>query len=261
MPFIESFDGLKLRYTLEGTGDVALVFLHGWGGDSRTWRYQQPLASKYQIVMIDLAGHGKSGTEREHFTMESFGHDVQAVVEELNLSKIILIGWSMGGAVMLETARLLKDRIAGLIGVDTLFPQFIYSQNDPDLITQELKPFQENFVNGFTQLVNNFNTEKIDPRMVEEFLTSLPDLDQDAMLSSFKELYRWDFKQVIQEITKPIRCIVAGETLPELEMRNEYETYFPTVYMEQLKHFLVWEEPEKFNTVLEEQIQQILAEQ
>ncbi len=50
----------------------------------------------------------------------AFGADVQAVVEYLGLEKVILVGHSMGGPVALEAARLMPDRVIGVIAVDAL---------------------------------------------------------------------------------------------------------------------------------------------
>ena len=52
--------------------------------------------------------------------MASFGEDVRAVVEATDSRTVILVGHSMGGSVIAEAARLLKGRVLGLIGVDTL---------------------------------------------------------------------------------------------------------------------------------------------
>ena len=98
-----------------------LVFVHGWSCDSRYWRAQIPYFSqKYRIALVDLAGHGHSGFGRSNYTMGSFGEDVLAVVEALGAEKVILIGHSMGGIVIAEAARLMPEKVLGLIGVDTL---------------------------------------------------------------------------------------------------------------------------------------------
>ena len=52
--------------------------------------------------------------------MSAYKDDVQAVVEQLGLERVILVGHSMGGPIALEAAPELADRVLGVIGVDAL---------------------------------------------------------------------------------------------------------------------------------------------
>jgi pimeloyl-ACP methyl ester carboxylesterase len=63
--------------------------------------------------------------------MTSFGEDVRAVIEALDLGEVVLVGHSMGGAVVLEAAQQLAGRILGILGVDTLVYDSTYSATTP----------------------------------------------------------------------------------------------------------------------------------
>lgn len=116
-----SKDGTAISYEVYGAGEQALVFVHGWSCDARDWRAQLPYFSKrYRLVTLDLAGHGHSGMTRLQYTMKAFGEDVQAVTEATGSRKVILVGHSMGGSVIAEAARLMPNRVVGLIIIDTL---------------------------------------------------------------------------------------------------------------------------------------------
>ncbi|MGB9436494.1 MAG: alpha/beta hydrolase [Desulfobacterales bacterium] len=118
---VPSKDGTPISYEIYGVGEPSLVFVHGWSCDARYWRAQLPHFSKnHRVVVLDLAGHGHSGSTRSQYTMKSFGEDVQAVAEATDSRRIILIGHSMGGSVIAEAARLMPNRVIGLIGIDTL---------------------------------------------------------------------------------------------------------------------------------------------
>ncbi|MHA1993248.1 MAG: alpha/beta fold hydrolase [Candidatus Hodarchaeales archaeon] len=73
------------------------MFIHGLGGNIKVWKQQKSLSLKYKLVFIDLAGHGKSGKDREVYTMQSFAKDVKTVVNKFVFRKLFLIGCSMGG--------------------------------------------------------------------------------------------------------------------------------------------------------------------
>ena len=113
-------DGVDIRYEVAGSGEPALVFVHGWSCDRSYWRAQTDhFEASHRVVAIDLGGHGESGLGRKDWTMAAFGGDVRAVVEALGLRKIVLVGHSMGGHVIVEATQLMPDRVAALVLVDT----------------------------------------------------------------------------------------------------------------------------------------------
>ncbi|HSZ72129.1 MAG TPA: alpha/beta hydrolase, partial [Cytophagaceae bacterium] len=82
---------VHLNYTLSGTGDIALVFVHGAFLDETYWEAQVDyFNSSYQVITMDLAGHGKSGNNRSTWTIEQFGQDVIALLKVLQLKQVIL---------------------------------------------------------------------------------------------------------------------------------------------------------------------------
>ncbi len=88
-----SADGIPVHYEVAGSGSPALVFVHGWSCDRGYWRGQVGyFAGRYQVVTIDLAGHGSSGPGRRAWTMPGFGADVVAVMEHLRTPQMVLIG-------------------------------------------------------------------------------------------------------------------------------------------------------------------------
>src|SRR5690606_25244475 len=92
--FVPSKDGVRIAWTLRGDGPP-LVFVHGWSCDQAYWREQvDHFAEHHSVVTVDVAGHGKSGLGREEWTIASFGADVAAVLQELDLEGAILIGHS-----------------------------------------------------------------------------------------------------------------------------------------------------------------------
>ncbi|MFQ5980038.1 MAG: alpha/beta fold hydrolase [Candidatus Heimdallarchaeota archaeon] len=269
--FVASFDGERIHYSAEGQHEICLLFVHGWGGYIDVWKHQKALASKYKLVFVDLAGHGKSTKARESFTMQSYAKDLKALVRELNLTNIILIGWSLGGAVMLEAERLFRDRIIGLVGIDTLELKgdeyaadysSVYFKRNPEEIARYLNHFSSDFPESFLNFYKSFLTDKMDSNDVTELLATIKESDQRVMLSALEELMKWDLRKPLKELQKPLRLIMAGEeSYNAPSIRNEFEKFFSAVvFMENVKHMLFWEEPIKFNELLEEQIQQMLTE-
>jgi pimeloyl-ACP methyl ester carboxylesterase len=90
-------DGVKLFYHRAGHGSQALVFLHGWGGSSSYWNHMMPYidSTDLSLICMDLRGHGRSDHTRRGFTTARFGDDVLELAEHLQVSKLIVVGYSM----------------------------------------------------------------------------------------------------------------------------------------------------------------------
>lgn len=267
--FVESFDGERIHYRMEGQGEICLFFVHGWGAYLDVWKHQLALSAKYQLLFIDLAGHGQSTTGRERYTIQAYAQDLHAVVQTLNLTKIILIGWSLGGAVILEAERLLREQLIGLVGIDTLelrsdesaeSESSVYFQWPPEARARWLTYFGTNFPEPFLNFYKSFLTAKMNSKDVADLLATIKDNDQRALLGAFEELMKWDLRKPLTGLQTPLRLIMAGEeNYNAPSIRAEFDKYFSAVvFMENVQHLLFWEEPDKFNELLEEQIQQLL---
>lgn len=114
MKYVASEKG-AIAYTTKGKG-FPLVLLHGFCEDSTVWDEFKTdlLEENYKVIAIDLPGFGKSELAAEEVSMSDFAEVVHAVVEELALEKIILIGHSMGGYAGLAFAEKYGGKLAGL---------------------------------------------------------------------------------------------------------------------------------------------------
>ncbi|MDO6407136.1 alpha/beta fold hydrolase [Pantoea phytobeneficialis] len=100
--------GVELHVTDNGSGDIALVFMHFWGGSSATWSSVINLLSHtFRCVAIDARGSGESAVGGQGYRTADHADDVYNVIKELNLKRVILVGHSMGG----KTAQLLASRL------------------------------------------------------------------------------------------------------------------------------------------------------
>jgi pimeloyl-ACP methyl ester carboxylesterase len=113
-------NAIKLHVEDPGTNAPALVFLHYWGGSSRTWRHViQALTPAFRSIAIDQRGWGQSDKPPSAYTLDMLADDAQGLIDSLNLGHYILVGHSMGGKV----AQLLASRQpAGLTGLVLVAP-------------------------------------------------------------------------------------------------------------------------------------------
>lgn len=112
-------NGVHIDYTDSGAGDTTLLFVHGWCINKSYWSNQVAYFSKrYRVVTIDLPGFGESGKNRKSFTTLTFAADVDTVISQLHLNKVILIGHSMSGDIVLQAAIDAHKKVIGFVGID-----------------------------------------------------------------------------------------------------------------------------------------------
>lgn len=108
MAFVHVKDG-EVHYDLLSSSPdhPVLTLIHGFLEDSRMWAPLLPfLSDRFNILTVDLPGHGKTSTFNTEHSMEWMADCVAAVLEDLNLQKTALLGHSMGGYVALAFAEL-----------------------------------------------------------------------------------------------------------------------------------------------------------
>jgi pimeloyl-ACP methyl ester carboxylesterase len=112
-------DGVNIAYTDTGKNDTTLLFVHGWCINKSYWTNQAAYFGKrYRVVAIDLPGFGQSGKNRNQWNTLAFSRDVDSVIRQLKLKKVILVGHSMSGDVVLQAAVDNPKQVIGLVVVD-----------------------------------------------------------------------------------------------------------------------------------------------
>jgi len=248
-------DGVSIAYTVSGKGSPALVFVHGWMCDQTYWAAQATSFSEtHTVVTIDLAGHGESGMEREGWPLMALGADVEAVVEALDLDPVILIGHSMGGPVVLEAARLMPERVIGVVGVDTL--QDADHEYDPEEVAPLLAEFESDFPSTCRGLVASMFLEDADPALVERIAADMSAGQPEIGIALLREYIDYDAAATFTTVPAaiPIRCINSTMHATNIEGNRAYHEDFEVVTVEGVGHFLMIEQPEEFNAVLEQVI-------
>jgi len=107
----------------QGSGTPALLFLHYWGGSSRTWRHViGALPGTYRTLAMDLRGWGASDAPDVGYALADFADDVRRVITERGLSNFVLIGHSMGGKIAQLVAAGQPEGLVGLVLVASAPP-------------------------------------------------------------------------------------------------------------------------------------------
>ena len=95
------------------------MFVHGFLCSHEDWKFQvKELQRNHEVVACDLRGHGSTPGRPQECSIEHYGGDVAALVNNLELLNPILVGHSMGCRVVLEANRIAPERVGGIVLVD-----------------------------------------------------------------------------------------------------------------------------------------------
>ena len=257
-----SKDGTSISYEISGTGEPTLLFVHGWSCDARYWRAQVPhFSKKHRVIILDLAGHGHSGTTRRRYTMGAFGEDVRAVAEAAGIRSVILVGHSMGGSVIAEAARLMSNRVIGLIGIDTL-ENIEYPMTREEL-KKMIAPLEKDFRAGSRQFVGEMISPRTDPQLREWILSDVSAAPPAVALSAMNEMMTQyitgEAAKAFEKIRIPV-ITVNGDLWPiNYEANRRHMFSYDAIVLKKADHFLMMDRPEEFNRALEKAIHILLG--
>ncbi|HSP45447.1 MAG TPA: alpha/beta hydrolase, partial [Chthoniobacterales bacterium] len=112
-------DGARIHYTEYGTGENALLFVHGWSCDETFWAaVAPPLGAKFHVITIDLPGHGQSDKPHIPYTMDLYARAIEAVLRDAKVKAATLIGHSNGTPVIRQFYRKFPEKTRSLVIVD-----------------------------------------------------------------------------------------------------------------------------------------------
>jgi pimeloyl-ACP methyl ester carboxylesterase len=255
-----SKDGVPIAYEVYGQGEPTLVFVHGWSCDSRYWRAQVPYFSKnHRIVILDLAGHGNSGLSRKNYTMESFGEDVKAVVDAAGGGKVILIGHSMGGSVIAESAGLMPEKVIGLIGIDTL-QDIEYPLTQKELKAM-IEPIEKDFKSGSRDFISQMILPGTDRELKEWILSDIsaapPTVAISAMNNMMMQYVTGDASKIFDKIRIPVITVDGDMAAINYKANRRHMLSFDAIIIKKADHFLMMDKPDEFNLALDKAIDKL----
>lgn len=245
---VNSMDGSPISYGVRGQGDITIVFVHCWTCNHEFWMPQlEQFSNNYKVVWLDLAGHGLSASShRQAYTMPAFGEDVAAVVNKINGKNIVLVGHSMGGPVAIEAAKILGDKVIGVVGVDTFYTPFKYPKSEAE-IKEFVKPFENDFKGTSEQMVRSMFTSKADPELISSIVKQMSIASPKMGISAMYEIFRWNVQNVpsaLNMYSKKLRNINGAPTGKEKALHKSVNL-IPGV-----GHFVAQVKPDEFNQVL-----------
>ncbi len=260
-------DDAKIYFQDQGEGQPILL-VHGWICSSKFWQKNIPgLANEFRVVAVDLRGHGNSSKALTGHTLRQYARDVRVLIEHLGLQSVVLVGWSMGGPVVLSYCeQYARDtRLQALALVDTApfpfspaewnsHPLKNYNYDGMNAMFAAYKANPRGFATAFTTRMHKQmpSDAELEWMVAEQMKT--PTWIGEAVYSDF---LMSDYAKSLAAIQVPVLVFAANSGVyckgiamgKAIAAQVAHGTFLP---FEDAGHLLFYEQPEKFNAALME---------
>ncbi len=136
----EKGNAIQLAYQDFGEGQP-IVFIHGWPLSQKMWEYQIPyfVNEGYRVITYDRRGFGHSDQPWKGYNYNQFASDLKQVLESLDLKRVLLVGFSMGGG---EVARYLgnfgSERVEKAVLISSIAPFMMQTEDNSDGVEESV---------------------------------------------------------------------------------------------------------------------------
>jgi pimeloyl-ACP methyl ester carboxylesterase len=243
-------DGARVHYTDYGAGENALLFVHGWSCDETFWAAQaSALATKFHVITIDLPGHGQSDKPQIAYTMDLYARAIDTVLRDAKVKAATLIGHSNGTPVIRQFYRKFPEKTRALVIVEGALRPFGEKAMMEKFVAQLKAPnYEENtgkMVNGMTSPIHDAALRERIKAAVLRTPQYVSASEMEATLDP--ELWKPD------KINVPVLMILAKQPFWSAEYEQFVRGIVPDLdyqVWEGVSHFLMMEQPAKFNAAL-----------
>jgi pimeloyl-ACP methyl ester carboxylesterase len=254
-------DSVHLEYNVYGSGEPAVILVHGWAENSSYWQNQvEPLkAAHYTVVTMNLAGHGASTNNRSDWSIANYAQDVVTVAQQLANRQLILVGHSMGADVALAATPQLGDRVIGIVAVEAL-----RSVGQPPLAPSEIErrvaPFSTDFIGETRKLVTDSLFEKgADPALVQKVAYDMSLVRPTVAVPSMRALLSMNLAAVLPQIHVPVYVINSDLAPTDAARLSKSVANLTLDVLPHVSHFPMLEDPMRFNALLLKDVAAITA--
>jgi pimeloyl-ACP methyl ester carboxylesterase len=234
-----------------------IVFLHGVGLTHEIWDQQIDFFKNYNTIVYDLIGHGKTPLNKNQINMKDFSEQLLNLIDELNLNKIHLVGFSLGSLIARDFASLYSDRLSSLTIFGTVYKR---TQDEKKVVINRYEMMKKNKDVSQKRALERWFTEKFikkNPLIYKKIYSMLENNEHDNWLKVYKLfVYHEDDDMSIRQI-KANSLIITGEndvgSKPEMSKKiSKIIQGSKLKIIKKGKHLCNIECPENFNLTIKE---------
>lgn len=171
-----------MNFKIEGNGRP-LVFIHGLSDSLLYWEFlASHLKRDYQIIRMDLRGHGESYLGNDEVNIDLYVSDLKNLLDDLNLDKVDLIGFSLGGAVALDFSLKYPENVSSLVLMSS------FSKSD-EYLTNIFTQFKDALKNSFEDFYDLILPMVLCPEVIDDNREALDQIREFASKTANTDAY------------------------------------------------------------------------
>ena len=248
-----------MNYKIEGNGKT-LVFIHGLSDSLIYWEFlASNLRQNYQVLRYDLRGHGDCELGYDEITMDTYVGDLYNILSELNIDDVVLVGFSLGGAIALDFAVKYPEIVSSLVLMSTF-------HKADDHVMEVLNNFKKALNDSFNKFYDLILPMVLCPNVIDDNREELGLLKRIASQNANTEAYinavdvclDFDIEDELSKINIPT-LILAGQydEISPLKLQKEMQSKINDsrlIVFEDTKHnLLVGKNNEKILNILKKE--------
>lgn len=222
-----NIEGCKLYYECHGDAKEVLIMLHGNGEDGTYFKEQITyFVKQYRVIVMDMRGHGKSEPGELDLDFTLFAQDVVRLMDELEIEKAHILGFSDGGNTAIHIGLLYPQRVTSLI------------LNGADLNPKGIKRhIQIPIICGFAILSLFHSAKARHKQQVMQLMVHHPDIKAEAL----------------RMIQQPVLVLVGDKDMVKDEHSALIANALPHASLVTLhgSHFIAHDCPAEYNAAVE----------
>lgn len=249
--------GVNIDYDDSKIGDTTILFIHGWGIDKTYWTDQVGFfAKRYRVITVDLPGFGKSGKNRNSWTVEDYGKDISAVLTKLDLKNVILVGHSMSGAIIVEAALTNPSRVIGIVGIDN-FKNFgaVETPQSKKEAADFFKAARAHYKETVSEYINQaLFSPSTDSLIRRKVLNDITNADSVIALNVLEQAGNYPFDDKLKSFKKTL-FLINSDVIPTDTLtfqKNKIDYYLLNIGS--TGHYPMLEKPQDLNLLLQQAI-------
>ena len=229
-----------------GIGGIPIVFVHSFAGSAAHWPSQLVHArATRRAVSFDLRGHGQSAAPtNDDYRVESLAKDLAAVIDGLQLNRVVLVGHGLGASVATAHASEQADRVAGLLLV---VPP---GKVPPDQAQKTIKALESDFDKVSAGYYEKLLTGA-KPNVRSMIMSDAERLPREAALALIKASQEYDAVSALRRYRGPKRSIVTSSNDTPIDLHNLLPD-LSHVRIEGTSHWPQLDKPDEFNQQMDD---------
>lgn len=249
-PHFAELEGVGVHYTNYGTGEKALLFVHGWSSDETVWKKQAAeLAKSTRVLTVDLPGHGQSDQPEIAYTMDYYARALDAVLRDAGVKKAVLVGHSNGTPVIRQFYRRYPEQVSGLVIVDGALRSFGNAEEMEKFIAPLRAPNYAENAGKFIDHITEPMKDSAERAAIKSMMLRTPQRVAVSEMEGILDPVLWK----TDPIEVPVLIVLAKSPF----WTDEYEKFVrglvPHLQYETLdgvSHFLMLDKPREFNELV-----------